>query len=54
MPWTPAQNRLFQAAAHNPAVANRVGIPQEKAAQLASEGVKKSLVSALRKTNKPR
>lgn len=41
MPWTPAQHRLFEAAAHNPAVAKRVGIPQAKASQMASEGIKK-------------
>lgn len=41
MPWSPAQHRLFQAAAHNPSVAKRVGIPQDKAKQMASEGVKK-------------
>lgn len=42
MPWSPAQHRLFEAAAHDPAVAKRVGIPQQKAAQMASEGVKHS------------
>ena len=41
MPWTAAQNRLFQAAAHDPSIAKRVGIPQDKAKQMASEGVKK-------------
>jgi hypothetical protein len=41
MPWTPAQHRLFEAAAHNPSVAKRVGIPQQKAAGMASEGIKK-------------
>lgn len=41
MPWTSAQHRLFEAAAHNPSVAKRVGIPQDKAKQMASEGVKK-------------
>lgn len=40
MPYTKQQNRLFQAAAHDPAVAKRVGIPQDKARQMASEGVK--------------
>ena len=42
MPWSGPQHRLFEAAAHSPAVAQRVGIPQQKAAQMASEGVKKS------------
>jgi len=41
MPWSPKQHRLFEAAAHNPAVAKRVGIPQAKAAEMASEGIKK-------------
>jgi len=39
MPWTGKQHRLFEAAAHNPAVAKRVGIPRAKAAEMASEGV---------------
>ena len=41
MPWSPAQERLFQAASHDPSVAKSVGIPQDKAKQMASEGVKK-------------
>ena len=41
MPWTAKQHRLFEAAAHSPSVAKRVGIPQEKAKMMASEGVKK-------------
>ena len=50
MPWTPKQHRLFEAAAHSPEVANRVGIPMVKAAVMASEGVKrKALVEGLRK-----
>lgn len=40
MPWNPAQHRLFEAAAHSPQVAKSSGIPQEKAAQMAAEGVK--------------
>ena len=40
MPWTPAQHRLFEAAAHSSQVAKRVGIPQAKAAQMAHEGIK--------------
>lgn len=39
MPWNSAQHRLFEAAAHSPAVARRVGIPQAKAVGMASEGV---------------
>ena len=41
MPYTPAQHRLFEAAAHNPAIAKAKGIPQAKAATMASEGIKK-------------
>lgn len=41
MPWSPAQHRLFEAAASSPSVAKRVGIPQEQASKMASEGVKK-------------
>ena len=41
MPWTAKQHRLFQAAAHDPAVAKRVGISQSKAREMASEGIKK-------------
>ena len=43
MPWTPAQHRLFEAAAHNPSVAKHVGIPQGKAAKMAHEGIKKGM-----------
>ena len=53
MPWTPAQHRLFEAAAHDPAIAARKGIPQQKASQMAAEGIKrpaqgKALATALR------
>jgi len=41
MPYNLQQHKLFEAAAHNPKVAKRVGIPQETAAKMASEGVKK-------------
>lgn len=42
MPWSPSQHRLFEAAAHSPStIAQRVGIPQQKASQMASEGIKK-------------
>ncbi len=41
MPWSPKQHRLFEAAAHSPSVAKRVGIPQAKASEMASEGIKK-------------
>lgn len=41
MPWSSKQHRLFEAAAHDSSVAKRVGIPKEKAAEMAHEGVKK-------------
>jgi len=41
MPYTNKQHRLFEAAAHDPKVAKRVGIPQGTAQKMASEGVKK-------------
>lgn len=47
MPWSPKQHRLFEAAAHSPAVAQRTGIPQQKAAQMASEGVKRNAKAKL-------
>lgn len=34
MPYSAKQIRLFQAAAHNPAIAKSSGIPQKKAAVL--------------------
>jgi len=40
MPWTAAQHRLFEAAAHNPSVAKARGIPQQQAAKMAHEGIK--------------
>jgi hypothetical protein len=46
IPWSSKQHRLFEAAAHNPQVAARVGIPQQKAAQMASEGIKRTAVAA--------
>ncbi len=41
MPWNNAQNKLFRAAAHNPAIAKSSGIPMQQAAKMASEGVKR-------------
>jgi hypothetical protein len=49
MPWSNKQHKLFEAAAHNPAVAKRVGIPQGQAQKMASEGVKRETIKALRK-----
>lgn len=41
MPYSAKQHRLFEAAAHNPALAKERGIPQGTAKKLAAEGVKK-------------
>ena len=41
-PYNEAQHRLFEAASHSAEVAKRVGIPQETAAKMAHEGVKKN------------
>lgn len=41
MPYTEKQHRMFEAAAHDAEFAQRMGIPQDKAKQMASEGVKK-------------
>ncbi len=40
MPYTVDQHRLFEAAAHDPAIAKSRGIPQAQAATMASEGIK--------------
>jgi hypothetical protein len=53
MPWTPAQHRLFAAAAHNPEIARRKGIAQSDARRMMQEGIKQetkknTLVKALR------
>ena len=40
MPWSPKQMRLFRAAAHNPAFAEKVGIKQADASRMSKEGVK--------------
>jgi len=45
MPYTQKQNKLFQAAAHNPAIAKKAGIPQQTAAKMAKEGVKSAPAS---------
>lgn len=42
MPYSAKQHRLFEAAAHNPKVAKKVGIKQKDAKKMASEGIKKS------------
>jgi hypothetical protein len=40
-PYNLQQHKLFEAAAHDPKVAKRTGIPVEKAKEMAHEGVKK-------------
>lgn len=47
MPYTGAQHRLFELAAHDPKAAKRMGIPQGTAAKMASEGVKHDAKSKL-------
>lgn len=42
MPWTPAQHRLFEAAAHNPAIAQAHHMSQPKAATMAREGIRRA------------
>lgn len=51
MPYLLSQHRLFEAAARNPAIARRKGIPQDTAARLASEGVKSESASRARVAN---
>lgn len=46
MPWSEKQVRMFQAAAHNPQFAAKVGIPPKKAAKMAAEGVKRGSMLA--------
>lgn len=40
MPYTKKQNKLFNAAAHNPMIAKKAGMPMKTAAKMAKEGVK--------------
>jgi len=52
MPYTAKQHRLFEAAAHNPAIARKSGIPRATAQKMANEGIKdapKKLGALLRK-----
>jgi hypothetical protein len=39
MPYSKQQHKLFEAAAHSASVAKQVGIPQEQAKKMASEGI---------------
>lgn len=47
MPWSVAQNALFRAAEHNPAIAKSHGMTQQKAGQMAHEGIKSDAKSKL-------
>ena len=40
MPYTAKQHALFEAAAHDPAIAKKHGISQADARKMAAEGVK--------------
>ncbi len=40
MPWSASQVKLFQAAAHDPAIAESHGMTPAKAGEMAAEGVK--------------
>lgn len=46
MPYTAKQNRLFQAAAHDPKIAKAHGMSQADAKRMAAEGVKKAPAKA--------
>lgn len=46
MPWTAKQLRLFGAAAHNPDIARKVGIPQDKAREMQMESTHKQRSAA--------
>jgi len=50
MPWTEKQNRLFRAAAHNPAIAASHHMSQQKAGEMAGEGIKSSTGEVRKKT----
>ena len=41
MPWSVAHNALFRAAAHNPGIARSHNLSQQKAGQMAAEGIKR-------------
>jgi hypothetical protein len=48
MPWTDKQVRLFAAAAHNPAISKKVGIPQGKAREMEMEAGPKQRSHAMK------
>jgi hypothetical protein len=41
MPWSPAQNRLFNWVANTPGASQESGIPRKDAERMAHEGIKK-------------
>jgi len=41
MPWSPAQNRLFNWVANTPGASRESGIPRKDAERMAGEGIKK-------------
>lgn len=49
MPWTNKQVRLFAAAAHNPQIAKKTGIPMAKARQMEMEAPKSQRSKAMKK-----
>ena len=53
MPWTPKQNKLWRAAEHNPAIAKKVGISQQKAGEMAHEGIMKRPMNPVMHTHHP-
>jgi hypothetical protein len=48
MPWSDSQVRLFAAAAHNPEIAARKGIPQHKAREMEMEASPEQRSSAMK------
>ena len=42
MPYTEKQRKLFRAAAHNPKIAKKTGIPPAKAKEMLTHGVRKA------------
>lgn len=48
MPWSPKQVRLFAAAAHNPEIAKRTGIPMHTARKMEMEASPAERSSAMK------
>lgn len=47
MPYSPAQNKLFRAAAHDPSISKSSGIPMATARKLAAKGLKRKSTNKL-------